>query len=88
MIVAFAYTVFNFVLCVSVAGDGNADVVGGQYVVASHGRVLSHLSVQEYHRHRAFELRIFSGIRVTFCLAAVVYFFLWKEEEQSYAENV
>ena|ERR1700685_1064346 len=75
----FAYTLFNFFLGTNLAGDGNADVMGGQYVLASHGHVLTHVSEPEYHLHRAWELRLFSRHWLIFYFVPTVYFFFWRE---------
>jgi hypothetical protein len=43
--VVFAYDLLNVFLCLPVTGNGGtADLVGGQYVLRSHGRVLTHLT--------------------------------------------
>jgi hypothetical protein len=76
----FAYTVFNFILGTNLARDGSADLAGGQYLLTSHGRVLAHLSELEYHLHRAWELRLFSGLWLIFYFVPTVYFFFWREQ--------
>jgi hypothetical protein len=78
--VAFAYALFNFFLGTNVIGAGNAEVVAGQYVLTSHGRVLAHVSELEYHLRRAWELRLFSGHWLFFYLVPMVYFFFWREQ--------
>lgn len=77
--VAFVYMILNFFLCAHVSGGGNADIVGGQYVLSSHGRILAHLTENEYHLHRAYEVRMFSGVWLTFYLIPGIYFLFWRE---------
>jgi hypothetical protein len=69
----FAYTILNFFLCANLSGSGNADIVGGQCVLSSHGRILAHLTESEYHLHRANEVRMFSGLWLTFYLVPGIY---------------
>ena len=65
--VVFAYALLNVFLCLPFTGNGGtADLVDGQYVLRSHGRVLAQLTEPEYHVHRAYELRFFSGIWLVF----------------------
>jgi hypothetical protein len=78
--VVFAYGLLNGFLYQNATGGGNADLAGGQYLLTSHGRVLAHLSELEYHLHRAWELRLFSGFWLIFYFAPMVYFFFWREQ--------
>ena len=74
------YALVNTAVCAALSGEGNANVLQGQYVLTSHGRVLAHISERDYHFHRATELRLFSGIWLAACLVAAVYFLLWRED--------
>ena len=74
----FAYALFNFILC-SRFTNGNAVTVGGHYLLVSHGRVLAHLTEREYHLHRAYEVRLFSGFWLTFFLIPGLYFLTWRD---------
>jgi hypothetical protein len=76
----FVYSLINFVVCESITGGSLADVLGDQYVLSSHRRVLAHISQAEYHLHRAYELRAFSGTWLVFYSVPTVYFFLWRDE--------
>jgi hypothetical protein len=76
----FVYSLINFLVCASVTGGGNADMLGTQYVLVDHGRVSAHISRAEYHLHRAYELRAFSGHWIFFYLLPTVYFFLWHDD--------
>jgi hypothetical protein len=76
-----AYVVVNSVICAGLSGEGNASVLQGQYVLMSHGRVLAHISERDYHLHRAYELRLYSGIWAAACLVSAVYFILWRGGE-------
>jgi hypothetical protein len=73
-----AYAVVNFVVCLQLMGNGGADIVNGAYVLTSHGRVLSHLTQGEYHLHKAYELRYFSGGWLLFWAWSTSYFVFWK----------
>lgn len=74
----FAYMIFNGVLCASLTGGGNADLVNGQYLLMSHARVLAHLTESEYHLHKAYEHRMFSGAWLCFWALGSSYFLFWK----------
>jgi hypothetical protein len=76
LLAVLGYAIVNSILCLQMTGDGNAAVAGGQDVLTMHGRVLSHLTEQEYHAHRAHELRLFSGYWLIFFLVSGTYFFL------------
>jgi hypothetical protein len=77
----FLYAVLNVFLCLSFTGNGaTAVLVDGQYVLRSHGRVLAQLTESEYHVHRAYELRFFSGVWLVFYLMPSLYFFFWREQ--------
>jgi hypothetical protein len=73
-----AYAVVNFVLCASLRGGGNADLVNGQYLLMSHARILAHLTEHEFHLQRAYELRLFSGGWLCFWALATSYFLFWR----------
>jgi uncharacterized membrane protein YdcZ (DUF606 family) len=75
--VTVAYVLVNSLICAGLSGEGNANVLQGQYVLMSHGRVLAHISEHDYHLHRAYELRLYSGLWVASCLVSAIYFFLW-----------
>jgi len=75
----FAYAILNFFLCDRLMGGGNANIVDGQYVLASHGRFLARLTQSEYHLHKAYELRIFSGTWLVFYSIPGVFFLFWQE---------
>jgi len=74
----FAYMTFNFFLCMSLTGGGNADLVNGQYLLMSHGRIIEHLSRGAYHLHKAYELRMFSGAWLAFWAIGSGHFLFWK----------
>jgi len=78
VILTGTYVLVNTVACAVLSGEGNANVRKGEYVLASHGRVLAHISERDYHLHRVIELRLFSGLWLEACLVAAVYFFLWR----------
>jgi hypothetical protein len=64
----------NGFLCLNAAPEGKADLIGGQYVLTLHGRVLAQVSELEYHLHRAYEVRLFSGLWLIFYMAPSLYF--------------
>ena len=78
-----AYVLVNSVVCAGLLGEGNANVLGGHYVLTSHGRVLAQISERDYHLHRATELRLFSGLWLASCLVSTVYFLLWREDRNA-----
>jgi hypothetical protein len=73
LVVVFAYGVFNFFLCAYLTGGGNAALVDGEFVLRSHGRILAHLTQVEYHAHKAYELRLFSGGWLFFYAMPAIY---------------
>lgn len=77
--VVFAYSILNFFLRAHLSGGGNADIVDGRYVLSSHAHILAHLTENEYHLHRSFEVRMFSGLWFTFYLIPCVYLLFWRE---------
>lgn len=70
----FAYLFVNAGLCLRVTQGGNAFMIGGQYILASHGHVLAHLTEAQYHLQRAYQVRLFSGFWLPFYLAPALYF--------------
>jgi hypothetical protein len=79
--VIFGYALLNVFLCGPYTGNGAvADVAGGQYMLTSHGHVLARLTEREYHAHRAYELRFFSGVWLVFYLMPTLYFFFWRDQ--------
>ena len=79
--VVFVYALLNVFLCLPFTGNGaTADLVDGQYVLRSHGRVLAQLKEPEYHVHRAYELRFFSGVWLVLYLMPSLYFFFWRDQ--------
>ncbi len=83
VLATIAYVLVNTVVCAGVSGEGNANMLDGQYVLTSHGRVLAHISERDYHLHRATELRLFSGLWLVSFLVSTVYFFLWREDRNT-----
>ncbi len=69
-----AYCILNFVLAARLTGSGNASVVSGEYLLMSHGHILAHLNESEYHLHKAYELRMFSGGWMLFWFLPSAYF--------------
>jgi len=60
--VLFAYALFNFIFTmVALSGGGKPAVVNGEKVLRSHGKVIRKLTDEEYDRHQAHEVRLFSG---------------------------
>lgn len=82
------YVLVNSLVCAGLSGEGNASVFRGQYVLMSHGHVLAHISEGDYHLHRAYELRLYSGIWVASCLVSAIYFFLWRGDGEPDRRNV
>lgn len=75
----FAYAMLNLLLSDSLGGRGGPDIVSGQYVLTSHGRVLAHVTETEYLMYRARELRTFSAVWMMFYVLPGVYPFFWHE---------
>jgi len=73
-----AYAIMNFVLCMSLTGGGNAEIVNGQHLLTSHAHVLAHLTEREYHLQKAYDLRGFSGVWIVFWFFAATSFLFWK----------
>jgi hypothetical protein len=78
VVAAFAYAVVN-VLLFAVLYNGNADILNGEYVLSSHGRVLAHLTEAQYHLHKAIEIRGFSALWLLFYLLPCLYFSFRRE---------
>jgi len=72
--VAIGYAIVTFALREHVSGSGVPAIVGGQYVLQSHGRLLTNLTESDYRLHRAYELRAFSAVWIVFYLAPAIYF--------------
>jgi hypothetical protein len=85
--VVFAYSILNFFLCAHLSGGGNSDIVDGQYVLSSHAHILAHLTENEYHLHRSYEVRMFSGLWLTFYLIPGVYFLFWQGPASLFKEQ-
>jgi len=61
-IVFFVYMFFNFFFTIFVLNEGGMPYVkDGQNVLANHGKVIRVLTDVEYVRHRAYNVRAFSG---------------------------
>src|SRR5690349_3619001 len=60
--VLFAYAFFNFFFTLLVLKkSGSPGIVNGEKVLQSHGRIIQKLSEDEYRRHQAYDIRVFSG---------------------------
>ena len=79
VVVVFAYAIINFILCAHLLAGGGPDIVDGQHVLSSHGRVLAHITEGEYRLYKAYELRMFSGGWLLFYWLPGVYFLLRRE---------
>lgn len=70
----FVYAFINFILFVTTR-QGMVNIEGGQYVLHDFGQTNKTISEQEYHLHKAYELRGFSGHWIAFYgVAAAVLF--------------
>ena len=70
----FLYALINFALFIFLSEGGVPRVRDGKYVLHSHGTVIRELSEEEYERHKAYELRGFSGHWMVFYLIPALYF--------------
>lgn len=70
----FVYAVINF-LWVFSSFAGVPEIENGHYVLQNHGKLIKTLTEQEYHWHKAMELRGFSGHWLAFygISAAILY---------------
>jgi hypothetical protein len=72
--IVVGYIMVNFLVSAHLMGNGSAAIVQGRYVLQNHGRLVDYLSEREYHLHKAYELRLFSGGWLIFYLLPAVYF--------------
>jgi hypothetical protein len=75
---ALVYSFANDVLCLYLISPGSGDIINGEYVLTSHGKIMAHVTEAQYHLHRAYELRLFSGGWLLFWLLPLSYFLFWK----------
>jgi hypothetical protein len=57
----FAYAFVNFALFLFLNEGGSPQEREGKYLVTRHGKIVRELTEDEYHRHRAYVVRGFSG---------------------------
>ena len=62
----------NFFWCIKLLEFESPEAADGRYVLQNHGKRLRDLTEAEYHRMRAYEVRLFSTGWVVFSLAALV----------------
>jgi len=77
-VAVLAYAIINGVLYASLTGPGYADINNAEYVLASHGRIPTHLTEAQYHSHKASELRMFSGAWLAFWLVPASWYYFWR----------
>jgi hypothetical protein len=70
--VFFAYALVNFAIFLVLVEGGGPHEREGKYVLEEHGTVLRELSEAEYHQHRAYVVRGFSGHWMLFSSAALM----------------
>jgi hypothetical protein len=78
--VFFVYAIINLALFVFLSGRGVPSERDGKYALHSHGSVIRELSEEEYDRHKAYELRAFSGHWMVFYLIPALYFSYRKDK--------
>ena len=60
--ICFAYAILNFVVSILILNEGLSPIQeGNRYMLKSHGKVIREITEAEYHRHRAYVTRGFSG---------------------------
>jgi hypothetical protein len=62
----------NFFWCMKLVGFASPTQANGRYSLKNHGRHIRDLTEAEYRRMQAYQVRLFSGVWVIFCLSAVV----------------
>jgi len=73
------YVLINTFLCLPNSGDGNASLFAGEYFLRIHGRAIAKLTEAQYHLHRAWELRLYSGAWLVAYAISALYFFGWRD---------
>jgi len=81
--ILFGYILFNFFFSLFVLNEGgNPSVINGEKVLHSHGRIIRKLTDQEYHLHKAYLVRGFSGHWLLFYAVAAVILYPERKQEQ------
>jgi len=72
------YAVINFMLFIAGTQGGSPAIEGDQYVLLNHGKLIRHLTPQEYASFQANALRGFSGHWLVFYFSSFSYLLLGK----------
>ncbi len=81
VIAVFVYAILNFAVFFYLSEGGVPDIKNGEFILHSHGRLIRHLSEDEYHVKKAYELRGFSGHWLLFYLLPALYFLLGRRPD-------
>jgi hypothetical protein len=71
---AIIYAYVNFALFLLVFNAGTPDILNGEFVLHSHGKIIRRIAESEYHLQRAHEARMFSGHWMMFYLLPALHF--------------
>ena len=77
----FAYAFVNFFIAMGLSEGGVPGIRGDKYVIESHGRLIRELTEGEYHLHKAYEIRGFSGHWLVFYYFPCAYFLFRKKPD-------
>jgi hypothetical protein len=83
VIVVFVYAIVSFAVFFYLSEGGAPDIRNGQFILHSHGKLIRHLSEDDYHLKKAYELLGFSGHWLMFYLLPALYFLLGRRPDSS-----
>ncbi len=71
----FIYGIVNFLIFMTVGEGGGPSIIDGKYVLSSHGDIIREITLAEYSKFQANEVRGFSGLWMVFYMAAIAMLF-------------